>query len=181
MVQLLALNYIIQNKDADLLLNYNSDFYFNYLGEYLVIKKYYEEHKEIPDVSYVEETMPQFTIIANFQESKEMIERKLYEEYVYETTRRIFHTDKVKQIEDFIRQLDLIIVDLQRSRNNATFENYSFFDDQLKKVTELRMYYVKQISDYILNLIEHQEEERIKTSAADRYKQLIDALQKPKD
>ena len=81
MIQLQALNYILKNRDHDLLMTYGQEYYFNYEAEYNVIKNHYTKYKTVPDVLTVQDKVPTFKVI-DTNESKQYIEQKLYEEYV---------------------------------------------------------------------------------------------------
>lgn len=111
MIQLQALNYILKNKDADLLTTYDSKYYFNYEVEYKTIRAHYDKYKTVPDVLTVLDTLPDFSVI-DTNESKQYIEQKLYEEYVYEFTKStmakkkdLFKTDSVKAKNEIISEL----------------------------------------------------------------------------
>lgn len=88
MIQLVALNYILQNKDEKLLKEYDIKYFSNYEKEYKTIRNYYDEHGIIPDILIVIELIPDFTVV-EVDYSREYIINKLYEEYVYELTKNI--------------------------------------------------------------------------------------------
>ena len=115
MIQLQALNYILKNKDADLLLLYDDKYYFNYKDEYKLILEHYRKFKIVPDISTVMDKFPEFTIM-NISESRDYIEQRLYEEYVYNESATIinnitssFTKDAVKARQDLITQLNNIL------------------------------------------------------------------------
>lgn len=88
MIQLVALNYILQNKDADLLLDYDIKYFSTYEREYQTIRSYYDEHGSIPDILTVIDLIPNFTVF-EVTYSRESIMNKLYDEYVYLFTKNI--------------------------------------------------------------------------------------------
>lgn len=111
MIQLQALNYILKNKDADLLTTYDAKYYFNYDAEYKFIRAHYDKYKTVPDVLTVLDKIPDFNIV-DTNESKEYIEKKLFDEYIYEFTKttlaqkkELFKEDSVKAKNEFITEL----------------------------------------------------------------------------
>ena len=44
MIQVVALNYILNNKDTELLSRYGEEYYFKYTKEYNFIKKHYAKY-----------------------------------------------------------------------------------------------------------------------------------------
>ncbi len=88
MIQLQALNYILKTRDHDLLTTYDAKYYFNYADEYNIIRQHYDKYKTVPDVATVLDKCPTFNII-DTNESKQYIEQKLYEEYVYDFSNKI--------------------------------------------------------------------------------------------
>ena len=88
MIQLQALNYILKTRDHDLLTTYDAKYYFNYTDEYNIIRQHYDKYKTVPDVATVLDKCPTFNII-DTNESKQYIEQKLYEEYVYDFSNKI--------------------------------------------------------------------------------------------
>ena len=111
MIQLQALNYIINKKDADFLTLYDVRYYFNYKDEYNFIKKHYEKFKTIPDISTVLDRFSDFTPM-DISESTTYISQRLYEEYVYNEavttindSTELFSKDAVKAKNDIITKL----------------------------------------------------------------------------
>ena len=111
MIQLQALNYILKNRDHDLLMTYGQEYYFNYEAEYNVIKNHYTKYKTVPDVLTVLDKVPTFKVI-DTNESKQYIEQKLYEEYVYEFTRNIMKQKAGLFKQDAVRAKNEIAVAL---------------------------------------------------------------------
>lgn len=111
MIQQQALNYILKNRDADLLITYDEKYYFNYTDEYKAIRQHYDKYKTIPDVLTVLEKVPDFKII-DTNESKQYIEQKLYEEYVYEFTRKTMDKKRDLFIEDAVKAKNEVITAL---------------------------------------------------------------------
>ncbi len=112
MIQLQALNYILKNKDADFLMTFGPEYYFNYANEYNVIRDHYTKYKTVPDVLTILDKVHSFNVI-DTNESKKYIEQKLYEEYVYEFTRQVmndkrelFKVDSVKAKNEIVSALN---------------------------------------------------------------------------
>lgn len=116
MVQLQALNYILKNKDSDLLTTYGPEYYFNYEKEYKCIRDHFDKTGEVMDILQMLEHFPDFTVLPEtasisyhkyqIQDSKSSIEDKLVEEYAYHFTKTFFDTHDIsdpKVKEDFIR------------------------------------------------------------------------------
>lgn len=115
MIQLQALNYIINSKDIDFLLKYDEKYYFNYPDEYKAILSHYRQYKVIPDISTILDKFNDFSPM-DINESKEYLSTRLYEEYVYNETVKIleessslFDSDAVKAKQHLIAKLDNII------------------------------------------------------------------------
>ena len=112
MIQLQALNYILKNKDADLLTTYGPEYYFNYTTEYNVIKAHYDKYKTIPDVLTVLDKIPEFSVV-DTNESKKYIEDKLYEEYIYEFVRTTVKDKKEEFKDDAVKAKNDLVYKLQ--------------------------------------------------------------------
>ncbi len=111
MIQLQVLNYILQEKDDKLLTTYDKDFFFNYIDEYNAILNHFRKYKVIPDISTVLDKFPDFTNM-EVTESKDYLEHKLYEEYVYNQSASIinnstkgFTKDATKAVQELITKL----------------------------------------------------------------------------
>lgn len=121
MIQLQALNYILKNKDTDLMTTYGPEYYFNYPKEYMYIRDHFEKTGEVIDILQMLEHFPDFTCLPDeakifdlkikLRDSKQYIEDKLFEEYAYHFTRTFFETHDIsdpKVKEDFIEQFSKI-------------------------------------------------------------------------
>lgn len=112
MVQLQALNYILKNKDTDLLTTYGPEFYFNYSKEYKCIREHFDQTGEVIDILQMLENFPNFTVITeNNIDYKSSIEKKLFDEYMYHFTKIFIDTHDMsdpKAKEDFTKQLEKI-------------------------------------------------------------------------
>ena len=90
MIQLQMLNYIIQNKDVDLLNKYDEKYYFVYNKEYNFIIEHYRKYKSLPDALTVATKFESFTPI-EVSVSKKYLEEKLYDEYVCDTAVKLIN------------------------------------------------------------------------------------------
>lgn len=121
MVQLQALNYILKNKDTDLLCHYDEKYFFNYEKEYKFLKEHFVKTGEIVDIIQMLDHFPGFTVFPDkttflgqeysIMLSKTKIEEKLFGEYVFHFTKSFFDTHNIsdsKVKEDFIEQLKQI-------------------------------------------------------------------------
>ena len=114
MIQLQALNYIVNSKDTDFLNKWDEKYYFNYDNEYKFILNHFRTYKTIPDASTMLDHFDTFTpMVVN--ESVNYLEQRLYEEYVYNTVSELindstqgFTTDAVKAKEKLMQQLQNI-------------------------------------------------------------------------
>lgn len=114
MIQLQALNHIINKKDDGFLNKWDKKYFFNYDKEYDYILQHFKQHRTIPDINSVLDHFPDFTPV-NVTESVTYLEQRLYEEYVYNTTVSIinnstdgFAKDAVKTKEDILKKLQQI-------------------------------------------------------------------------
>lgn len=108
MVQLQALNKIIKDKDIDLLTTYNRDYYSNYLSEYDFIAEHYKKYKSIPDIETVLEKFKDFSVI-DVRETREYIEDKLYEEFVYTTAVNTINNSGAEFSKNAIKACDTLV------------------------------------------------------------------------
>ena len=111
MIQLQALNYILDKKDESFLTTYDAKYYSNYKDEYNYIVKHYRTYKVIPDASTILDRFPNFNII-KINESVQYLGDKLYEDYVYNTVaekinkrEKDFSIDAVKAKEGLVQEL----------------------------------------------------------------------------
>ena len=114
MIQLQVLNYILQEKDSNMLTTYDKDFFFNYEDEYNAILNHFRKYKVIPDISTMLDNFPDFTTM-DINESKDYLQHKLYEEYVYNQSATIinnstkgFTKDATKAVNDLVAKLSKI-------------------------------------------------------------------------
>lgn len=113
MIQLQALNHIINNKDKDFLTQYNKAFYFNYTKEYEFILDHLQTHKIIPDINTVLSHFPDFTPIVT-SESTTYLGQKLYEEYVYNECATIINDSETGFTKDAVKAKDELLKKLQQ-------------------------------------------------------------------
>ena len=138
MIQLQALNYILTNKDVDLLNKYDKKYYFTYDKEYDYIVDHYRQYKTLPDTLTVAAKFDSFTPL-DVTESRKYIEDKLYEEYVCDfaiktinNSAKDFTKDAVKAKDELIKKLSTItpptrsygvdIIKNAKDRYNATID-----------------------------------------------------------
>lgn len=115
MIQVVALNYILNNKDTELLSQYGEEYYFKYTKEYNFIKKHYAKYGVIPDGSTVVDTFADFDLVNTADESKEYIFDKLYQEKITKDSQDIvddvsnlFATDPVLALQTLKSKLNAI-------------------------------------------------------------------------
>ena len=85
MIQLQALNYILKNNDIAFLTSYDKRYFSKYDKEYDFIKNHYIKNHKLPDMVTVVDKCPDFKVI-DVSESRDYIQQRLFEEYVYEET-----------------------------------------------------------------------------------------------
>lgn len=85
MIQLKVLNYVLENKDIDIINVHDSKYFSNYTEEYNFIKQYIAEHNTTPDIMTMINAFEGFTLM-HVEESREYLLDKLYEDYVYINT-----------------------------------------------------------------------------------------------
>lgn len=112
MIQLQALNYIISKKDAEFLIDYDVRYYSSYPDEYKFILKHYQDFKSIPDISTVLGQFNDFDPL-EITESRQYIETKLYEDYVYNSAVNIINNSESEFSKNAIMAKDNIIQKLQ--------------------------------------------------------------------
>lgn len=115
MIQLQALNHIINKGDTAFLEKWDKKYYFNYKDEYNFILNHFKQYKKVPDIHTVMDNFPDFSPI-DVTESVSYLEQRLYEEYVYDTTVKIindstdgFAKDAVKTKESILKKLQDIV------------------------------------------------------------------------
>lgn len=92
MIQLLCLNYIIDNKDFDFVLknNLNADYFSDYKNEFNFIKEHYDKYGVVPDKSVVLHAFKTFQSIV-VSDSKQYLLDELYKDYNKRNLARIFN------------------------------------------------------------------------------------------
>ena len=85
MIQLLALNQIIKNKDKFLLDHTTVEHFCNYADEYIFIKDWYVVNGTIPSEKEVLSLFPNFVSVNNVLTDEEIL-TKLQEERIYYAT-----------------------------------------------------------------------------------------------
>ena len=108
MIQLQALNHILKNKDTDLLTTYNEDYFVDYKEEYNFILEHFKKYKNIPDINTLLEKFEDFSVI-DVSETREYLEEKLYEQYVYNNAVQIINSSAEKFSKDAIKAKDEIL------------------------------------------------------------------------
>ena len=86
MIELQALNYVIQKKDASFFLmnSLNEDFFTSYKAEYKFINDHIKKYNVVPDYLTVQNKFPDFPIVET-TEAPEYIVNQLYQEYNAQT------------------------------------------------------------------------------------------------
>lgn len=112
MIQLQALNYIVNKKDADFLTKYDDKYYFNYKDQYNFVLKHFKTYKTIPDIGTVLDHFPDFTPM-DVSESVAYLEQRLYEEYVYNDCVETINASETDFARDAVKTKDKIIQRLQ--------------------------------------------------------------------
>lgn len=108
MIQLQALNYIISKKDEAFLTKFDDKYYFNYTDQYKYILKHFRTYKNIPDAASMLDAFPDFTIL-DVSESVSYLERRLYEEYVYNDCVETITNSETEWAKDAVKTKDMII------------------------------------------------------------------------
>lgn len=111
MIQPQMLNYIIQHKNADLLMDFGVEYYFAYPDVYKFILNHYTKFKTIPDIETVIGEFSTFDPI-EVTEPEKYLREKLQEEYTINETvlaingiKKGLSKDAVKTVDSLIRQL----------------------------------------------------------------------------
>lgn len=112
MIQLQALNYIVNKKDVDFLTKYDDKYYFNYKDQYNFVLKHFKTYKTIPDIGTVLDHFPDFTPM-DVSESVAYLEQRLYEEYVYNDCVETINASETDFAKDAVKTKDKIIQRLQ--------------------------------------------------------------------
>ena len=112
MIQLQALNYILKNNDIAFLTSYDKRYFSKYDKEYDFIKNHYIKNHKLPDMVTVVDKCPDFKVI-DVSESRDYIQQRLFEEYVYEETAKIINTSAKDFTKDAVKARNDIIVKLQ--------------------------------------------------------------------
>lgn len=147
MIQLQALNHIIANKDADLLTTYDEEYFCDYKDEYKFILEHYRKYKNTPDISTVLEKFEDFSVM-DVSETKEYLEEKLYEEYVYNSAVKIinssaenFSKDAIKARDEVIRKLSAIKAPVRSLGIDIIADAQSRYDKLIDKMAHKEEYF----------------------------------------
>lgn len=117
MIQLVALNYIINNKDDDMLQLYGEEYFFEpqYQKVYKFIKEHRSKYGTIPDISTITDNFDFFDPLDTIDESREYITDKLYDEKVTNETSMIideigddFSVDAISALQKLKARLNAI-------------------------------------------------------------------------
>jgi len=111
MIQVQALNHIINKKDVVFLQKWDKKFYFNYQNEYEYILNHYKQFKSIPDIHSVLDHFQDFTPV-DVTESVTYLEQRLYEEYVYNTTVEIINASSAGFTKDAVKTKEKLLTQL---------------------------------------------------------------------
>lgn len=108
MIELQALNHIINDKDVDFLNMFDDKYYNNYKEHYNFILKHYKTYKNIPDIASVLEAFPEFQPL-EVSESVSYLKHRLYEEYVFTDCVEIINGTEGKWAKDAVKTKDELI------------------------------------------------------------------------
>ena len=140
MIQLQTLNYIISKKDEDLLITYDQSYFFNYTDEYNFIIDHFRNYKIIPDLASVLDKFPDFNIL-EVNESKDYIEHKLYEEYVYNESVKIiqqstkdFSIDATRAVDELRTKLTNIKPPVKKVGTNIIQQSQDRYDKMIDRM-----------------------------------------------
>ena len=78
MIEFQCLNYIVQNKDASFLIQYNEEFYPKCKTEYNFLREHFRQYKVLPDEATIKDRCPSFPFCGKVTESKAYLETRLY-------------------------------------------------------------------------------------------------------
>ena len=82
MIQLQALNYIIAKNDLNFLSLYDSKYFESYKEVYDFIADHVSKYKRVPDIQTIIERFNDYNYF-EVNESRDYLEKRLFEEYVY--------------------------------------------------------------------------------------------------
>ena len=78
MIEFQCLNYIVQNKDASFLIQYDEEFYPKCKTEYNFLREHFRQYRVLPDEATIKDRCPSFPFCGKVTEPKAYLETRLY-------------------------------------------------------------------------------------------------------
>ena len=161
MIELQALNYVIQKKDASFFLmnSLNEDFFTSYKAEYKFINEHIKKYNVVPDSLTVQNKFPDFPIVET-TEAPEYIVNQLYQEYnaqtVVEAYKKSVEKFKKKDFEGGIAEASDIakkVISNSPVKSVDLISDRTRYDAYIEKTKDLGAYYVTTGFPEIDNLL----------------------------
>ena len=161
MIELQALNYVIQKKDASFFLmnSLNEDFFTSYKAEYKFINDHIKKYNVVPDSLTVQNKFPDFPIVET-TEAPEYIVNQLYQEYnaqmVVESYKKSVEKFKKKDFEGGIAEASGIakkVISNSPVKSVDLISDRTRYDAYIEKTKDLGAYYVTTGFPEIDNLL----------------------------
>ena len=161
MIELQALNYVIQKKDASFFLmnSLNEDFFTSYKAEYKFINEHIKKYNVVPDSLTVQNKFPDFPIVET-TEAPEYIVNQLYQEYnaqmVVESYKKSVEKFKKKDFEGGISEASGIakkVISNSPVKSVDLISDRTRYDAYIEKTKDLGAYYVTTGFPEIDNLL----------------------------
>lgn len=112
MIQLQAMNYILEHNDVEFLLMFDERYYFTYNTEYKFIRDHYKKEKKLPDIVTVVDKCKDFKVI-KVTETKKYLQDTLYEEYVSNESAKIINDSAKAYAKDAVKARAELVSKLQ--------------------------------------------------------------------
>lgn len=150
MIQLQALNYLLQTKDEDFLAKegLTRDFFSDYKPEFDFIKRHYEQYGQIPDRETFLKTFPNFDL-ANVAEPRKYLLEELYKDkkqnYLISVTnklRELVMSNKINDASLFVLDAAEQLSGSQKLEATNIIEDISRYDSYVDRCKDFSKYYV---------------------------------------
>lgn len=150
MIQLQAINYILDSQDKSFLIEdgVSSDYFSEYQNEYNYIKNHFDQYGSIPDKETFLTVFPNFNIV-KVNEPKNYILDELHKDWKINfqvnftnKLRDLIMSGKNDEVDQFIMNVADKLTGVQRMKATNILEDTSRYDNYVEKCTDFNKYFV---------------------------------------
>ena len=151
MIQLQFINYVLDSKDAEIIISNNLDnsYFSAYKDEFNFIKSHLDKFGNIPDKTSFIEKFPSFDII-EVKESKDYLLKELFDDkksrYLTESfnqIRTLLMDNKIENAESILNRINSDMPKYNCSKSTSIFKDTSRYETYLDKCNNYTKYYIK--------------------------------------